>query len=63
MSSPIDNESLPLALRACAGVVDTALPADEPTLIDRRPREIRRGASASDQTFVTKVQRETTDDD
>lgn len=62
MPDPVGPSS-PLALRASKPVTAIALEADEPTLLERRPREVRKGAHCSSQTFVTKVQRETTDDD
>lgn len=58
-----DCDRFPFPLRSCSEAVGFSMPPDEPTLIERRPREVRKGASTSTQTFVTKVQRETTDDD
>lgn len=54
---------LPLLLRHALSRTDNSPCIDHPTLVERRPREVRVGASCSSQTFTTKVQRETTDDD
>jgi len=63
MSGSSDRDRFPLPLRSCADAEDSLVPPDEATLIERRPREVKKGAATSMQTFVTKVQRETTDDD
>lgn len=62
-AAPDRGQRVPLPLLTSSPIAVVSNDLDEPTLIERRPREVKKGALCSSQTFVTKVQRETTDDE
>jgi len=61
-ATPSPHRPWPLAV-ILGGRAEKHALIDEPTLTERRPREAQSAIVSTSQTRVTRVQRETTDDD